>query len=135
MSVLDKAERERQAILAAIDRVLAGTTRYAEPGALTQTAVAQEAQLHRSRLVNIHTDLRDLFEARKAAQFSISASERKLRAKLVDLEAKNATLRSERDSWKETATVFARAIQVLQTQLRHHSGGTPPNVTKLPDRR
>ena len=33
----DNTSQERQAILAAIERVLAGTTRYAEPGALTQT--------------------------------------------------------------------------------------------------
>jgi len=131
----DKSRRERQAISAAIERVLAGTPRYAKPGVLTQTAVAQEAQLHRSRLVNVHTDLRDLFEARKAAQSSISASEQKLHAKIADLKAKNAALRVERDTWKDTANVFARAIQVLQTQIRHEGTGVAQNVISLPHRR
>ena len=131
----DKARQERQAILAAIERVLAGTTRYANPGVLTQTAVAQEAQLHRSRLVSTHTDLRDLFEARKTAQSSISASEQKLRTKIADLEKKNAALRAERDLWKDSASVFARAIQVLQTQLRRQGVDPLASVTGLSDRR
>ncbi|BEL11897.1 hypothetical protein Q0Z83_100880 [Actinoplanes sichuanensis] len=50
---------ERRAILAAMTRVLAGTTNRK----LTVKDLAEEAGLKRHHLVNKHTDLRDLFYA------------------------------------------------------------------------
>lgn len=127
-----KSEGERAALMAAMDRVLSGDTRYAEPGNLTQTALAQEARLHRSRLVNVHTDIRDLFEARKAAQSSISENERALREKIDQLTRTNRNLRAERDKWKSTATTFARVIQALQAASEAENRGE--NVTRIPRR-
>jgi chromosome segregation ATPase len=131
----DKYKRERASLIAAMDRLLAGTPLRAAPGALTQTALAIEAGLHRSRLVNVHTDLRDQFEARKnAAGRGLSPAEERLNDRVAKLEQERDRLRGERDSWKAAAETFARAIQVLRAELddaRKRDGGT---VVRLPTR-
>jgi chromosome segregation ATPase len=131
----DKHKRERASLIAAMDRVLAGTPLRAEVGALTQTALAIEAGLHRSRLVNVHTDLRDQFEARKkAAGRGLSPAEERLNDRVAKLEQERDRLRGERDSWKAAAETFARAIQVLRAELddaRKRDGGT---VVRMPTR-
>ncbi|MCO1575150.1 hypothetical protein M8C13_05175 [Crossiella sp. SN42] len=124
-----KHQAEREALLAAIDVVLAGP-----PEHWTQTAVAKRAGLHRSRLAIVHTDLNDLFKAKRAAQSSMSETERKLRDQLAMLERRVKTLRDERDRWKTAARTFVRAIQVLKIENKRLKSRTASNIRTLSPR-
>jgi septal ring factor EnvC (AmiA/AmiB activator) len=131
----EKNQRERAALTAAMDRLLAGKPLRVDPGVLTQTALAADAGLHRSRLVNVHTDLRDEFEARKKAATTINPMEQRLRAEIAALKKSQEQLRQERDSWKATATTFARGIQVLRAELADAKKSSSRQVARLDDYR
>lgn len=62
-----------------MDRLLAGTTLRASAGDLGVVALAAEAGVARTALTHRHTDLKDLFYAKRAAQNSVSANEEKIR--------------------------------------------------------
>ncbi len=113
----ERHQQERDAITAATDRLLAGTTLRAGAGNLSVVALAVEADVARTALTHRHTDLKDLFYAKKAARNSVSANEEKLRERLAEALSQNAQLREERDNWKATAQTFARTIQVLQLEV------------------
>lgn len=106
-----KHQAERQALRTAIDTILAGP-----PEHWTQTAVAKQAGLHRSRLAIVYTDLNDLFKAKRAAQSSISEREQKLHDDITSLQQQVQTLRDERDRWKAASRTFVRAIQILKIE-------------------
>ncbi len=112
----ERHQQERDAITFAMDRLLAGTTLRASAGDLSVVALAAEAGVARTALTHRHTDLKDLFYAKKAAQNSVSANEEKIRERLAEALNQNAMLREERDNWKATAQTFARTIQVLQLE-------------------
>lgn len=121
-----KHQAEREALRAAIDVVLAGP-----PEHWTQTAVAKQAGLHRSRLAVVHKDLNDLFKAKRAAQSGVTEREQKLHDKLAALEQQVQSLREERDKWKIAARTFVRTIQVLKVENTRLKSATTSNVHTL----
>ena len=69
---------DRDAIRAAIDRLLAGTPLRSN-GSLTIVALADEANVKRHLLTHRHTDLKDEFYARLRTRGHVPDNERKLR--------------------------------------------------------
>ncbi|WP_328560435.1 hypothetical protein [Streptomyces coelicoflavus] len=106
---------ERQNILAAIDRLLAGTPLRSD-GALTVVSLAAEANVKRHLLTHRHTDLKDEFYARIRAQGQIPASESKLRQELAETEKRLSEVRRENKQLKAEADVFVRIINVLEME-------------------
>ncbi|WP_083654090.1 hypothetical protein [Mycobacterium sp. GA-1841] len=112
-------------LLAAMVRVLAGRPSIAEPGDLTITAVAIEAQLKRHQLTHKHTALKDLFYQLRDNQANpvvgdIAAAKEEVK----ELKQKLLDAREDTRNWKATAHTFARAIHVLtleNQQLKERS--------------
>jgi DNA invertase Pin-like site-specific DNA recombinase len=117
--------------MAAMMRVLSGQPKLAEPGDLTITAVATEAQLKRHHLTHKHTDLKDLFY-RLRDQHGNPASEHKAAtaAEAADLKSKLAEAREDARKWKSTAQTFARAINVLTIENKQLAD-QPENILRL----
>lgn len=105
-------EDEHQALLAAMDRLFAGTP-IRSSGNLDIVTLAEEAGLKRNKLTHKHTDVRDLFYAEKAKRDGISTREIKLREDIATLQEKIANLREERDNYRTASETFARAMHVL----------------------
>ncbi len=129
--MIERHQQEREAIQAASERLLAGTPLRAKPGDLSVIALAREAEVARTALTHRHTDLKDLFYARKMAQNSVPENEEKLREKIAELEEQNTSLRAERDNWKASAEAFVRTIQVLQVEKDQLAQQRPGNVRRL----
>jgi hypothetical protein len=108
-------EQERQAIVAAMGRLLAGTPERSS-GNLDIVSLAAEAGLKRNKLTHKHTDLRDQFYAERAQREGVSQREIRLRENAVALQEQIATLREDRDNYRIASEVFARAINVLTAE-------------------
>lgn len=106
---------DREAIRAAMDRLLAGTPLRSD-GALTVVSLAAEADVKRHVLTHRHTDLKDEFYARVRAQGHTPASEAKLRVDLEDTRKRLAEAREENRRLRETAEAFARVVNVLTAE-------------------
>ncbi|WP_221359828.1 hypothetical protein, partial [Streptomyces beigongshangae] len=83
---------ERDAIQAAMQRLLAGTPTHST-GALTVVQLAAEAGVKRWVLTHKHPDLRQEFEAARERVNGIPVAFQNLQAKVDDLEASNRRLR------------------------------------------
>jgi hypothetical protein len=83
-------EQERQAITAAIERLLAGTP-LRSSGALDVVTLAEEAGVKRNKLTHKHTDLKDRFSAERKARHGIPESEIKLREEIATLKERSRT--------------------------------------------
>jgi len=105
-------EHERQAITAAIERLLAGAP-LRSSGALDIVTLAEEAGVKRNKLTHKHTDLKDLFYAERRARDGIPESEITLREEIALLKGKIKNLREERDEYRIASETFARAMNVL----------------------
>ena len=113
-------EHERQAITAAIERLLAGKP-LRSSGALDIVTLAEEAGLKRNKLTHKHTDLKDLFYAERKARDGIPDNEITLRDEIATLKETIKNLREERDDYRIASETFARAMHVLtieNTNLR-----------------
>lgn len=111
-------EHERQAITAAIDRLLAGKP-LRSSGALDIVTLAEEAGLKRNKLTHKHTDLKDLFYAARQARDGIPDNEIKLRDEIAALRETIKNLREERDDYRIVSETFARAMNVLTIENAH----------------
>jgi hypothetical protein len=105
-------EEERQAITAAMQRLFAGTP-LRSSGKLDMVALAREAGLKRNKLTHKHTDLKDLFYAKRKARDGVPDNEITLREQIAALQKTNQALRDERDRYRVTSETFARAVNVL----------------------
>lgn len=108
-------EEERQAIVAAMGRLLGGTPERSS-GNLDIVSLAAEAGLKRNKLTQKHTDLRDQFYAERAKRDGVSPREIRLRESVATLEERIAVLREERDGYRIASEVFARAINALTAE-------------------
>ena len=105
-------EHERQAIIEAIERLLAGKPLHSS-GALGIVTLAAEAGVKRNKLTHKHTDLKDLFYAGCTARDGIPDSETTLRDEIATLKETIKSLREERDDYRIASETFARAMNVL----------------------
>jgi hypothetical protein len=120
------ATADRDAIRAAIDRLLAGTPLRSN-GSLTVVALADEANVKRHLLTHRHTDLKDEFYARVRARGHVPDNERKLRDDLAKATDRIKELLAENNNLKGQNELFARIINVLELEnheLRLRTGET-----------
>ncbi|MBB5110487.1 septal ring factor EnvC (AmiA/AmiB activator) [Micromonospora echinospora] len=120
------ATADRDAIRAAIDRLLAGTPLRSN-GSLTIVALADEANVKRHLLTHRHTDLKDDFYARVRARGHVPDNERKLRDDLNKATDRIKELITEINKLQGENDAFARIINVLELenhQLRTGTGRT-----------
>jgi uncharacterized coiled-coil DUF342 family protein len=105
-------DAERDAITEAMRRLFAGTP-LRSSGNLDILTLAEEAGLKRNKLTHKHTDLRDAFYAERARRAGVSEREIKLHEQITELTRRLNDLREERDNYRTTSEVFARAMNVL----------------------
>lgn len=120
------ATTDRDAIRAAIDRLLAGTP-LRSSGSLTIVALADEANVKRHLLTHRHTDLKDEFYARVRACCHVPDNERKLRDDLHKATERIKELIAEINKIQGENHAFARIVNVLELenhQLRTEIGST-----------
>ncbi len=115
--------RERDAITAAMDRLLAGTP-LRTTGKLTILELAAEAGLKRHHLTHKHTDLKDLFAARVKANESVPDAQRRLVAENEQLRAEIVDLRCELGTVEAAYQAALRQIHVLAVDLDDRDKGT-----------
>ena len=121
------ADDERREILAAIDRLLAGTPLRSD-GKLTVVDLAVEADVKRWVLTHKHTDLKDLFNARlKAADHEPPAIQR-LQDRVAQLEATNTELKRELARRNEALDAMARWLNLHA--LRDDQNPSPPHILR-----
>ena len=125
--------REREAIQAAAERLLAGRPTRST-GALTVVQLASEAGVKRWVLTHKHPDLRQEFENARQAANGIPAAFQTLHAKVHDLETANHRLRRQNNELTERNGIYAQVIHALTTELDElrRSQNLPPNVRRLP---
>lgn len=122
------ADDERREILAAIDRLLAGTPLRSD-GKLTVVDLAVEADVKRWVLTHKHTDLKDLFNARlKAADHEPPAIQR-LQDRVAQLEATNTELKRELARRNEALDAMARWLN-LHALRDDHQNPSPPHLLR-----
>jgi septal ring factor EnvC (AmiA/AmiB activator) len=126
-------DAERDAIKAAMDRLLNGTP-AASTGALSVLQLAAEAGVKRWVLTHKHPDLKAEFERRRTASNGIPAAFQNLQARITDLEDTCQRLRAGKAELTERVAVYAQVIHELTTELsrlREQLAGTD-NVIQLP---
>lgn len=106
---------ERDAIEAAMGRLIAGTP-IRSSGTLTVLTLAVEADLKRNKLTHKHTDLRDRFRAEVARLDGVTEREVRLRDELELARQQLAEAKADRDNYRATSEVFARAMHVLTVE-------------------
>ncbi len=118
------APDERREILAAIDRLLAGTPLRSD-GKLTIVDLATEADVKRWVLTHKHTDLKDLFNARlRAARYGPPAIQQ-LKDRVTELEAANNELKRELVRRNEALDAMARWLNVHALSATHREPSPP----------
>ena len=130
---MNDKDRERLMIRDAMERLLAGDPAYSD-GKLTVKSLAVEARLDRSRLTQVHTDLKDEFYARRDAQGSVPEA-------MSTLMEENATLKQrheeDRAEVRQAAADMARIACVVQVlalenaQLEERVSGGAPKVQSI----
>jgi hypothetical protein len=125
-------QAERDAIQAAIARLLAGTPTRST-GALTVLQLATEAGVKRWVLTHKHPDLREAFEEQRQAANGVPAAYQHLQGRIADLEAANQRLRDENAGLAERVDTYAQVIRELITTIEAlHAQPQAGNVTRLP---
>jgi septin family protein len=109
---------ERARIRAAADRLLAGQP-AASDGALTITALAAEADVHRMALMKRHADLKNEFQERVRTQTQqVTGEERQLRQTLARLRQTIRAQREEIRSLRHQLTLAAAVLTHAQAETR-----------------
>ena len=121
---------ERARIRAATDRLLAGQP-AASDGALTITALAAEAGVHRMALMKRHVDLKNEFYERVRAETrQVPETEKRLRETVTKLKKTIANQRTEIEELRRQVTRLALASAVLTQENDRQAGHAlePDNV-------
>ncbi|MGW0315051.1 hypothetical protein [Streptomyces flavidovirens] len=105
----------RDAIVAAMDRLLAGTP-LRSSGRLSISQLAIEADVKRWHLTHQHLDLKELFQARVKAQNSTPAAFSKELSERDELKKKYDDLRQHCADLEERLRVYAAAINLLSLE-------------------
>ena len=138
----DEIEQEsdaiRKAILSGMQRILLGQPRTVAPGADTFSHLAVEAQVKRHHLYQRHPDLKDRFEFLRDQSARRTDLETELEKRVEGLKIKvkrltelQTTTRTEARHWRSVSETFARAINVLQEELRREQVTTARLAKKL----
>jgi hypothetical protein len=124
-------QAERDAIQAAIGRLLAGTP-IRSTGALTVLQLAAEAGVKRWVLTHKHPDLREAFEGQRQAASGVPAAFQHLHGRIADLEAANKRLRTENSDLADRVDTYAQVIRELTVNIEtQHGQANHDNVTHL----
>lgn len=115
---MDDRTAEREAILAAMQRLLDGAPQRST-GALTILQLAAEAGVKRWVLTHKHPDLKEEFERQRAQTNGVPAAYQAVAAHVTDLQHANARLRDENSELRQRVDAYAQAIYQLSEQLRH----------------
>lgn len=122
---MNKTDRERAAIRAAIQRLLEGTPRHST-GAMSVLQLAVEAQVKRWVLTHKHTDLAEEFRSRAALLDRTPPAFTGLEERARAAEESNRALRQQNRQLRAQVASYARVIHELHTQL------ASPTVCKSP---
>ncbi|HEX8006500.1 MAG TPA: hypothetical protein VF482_08735, partial [Trebonia sp.] len=126
---------ERARIRAAADRLLAGQP-TASDGALTITALAAEAGVHRMALMKRHADLKNEFQERVRNQTQqVTDEEKRLRQTITKLRQTITAQREEIRSLRHQLTQLTLAAAVLTQAQAETRTAAADNVTRLDNRR
>jgi hypothetical protein len=107
---------ERDAILAAAERLLAGTP-LRSSGELTVVQLAAEADVKRWLLTHKHRDLAEQFQARVRLQAGAPPQVAALKSRICELEQANARLTATHAEQRVRTELYAHVINELSTQL------------------
>ncbi len=118
------ADGERREILAAIDRLLAGTPLRSD-GKLTIVDLATEADVKRWVLTHKHTDLKDLFNARLKAAHQQPPAIQQLHDRVTQLEAANTELKRELALRNQALDAMARWLNLHALANDHQNPAAP----------
>jgi hypothetical protein len=111
----------RDALLAAMDRLLAGTP-LRSSGRLSVSQLAIEAGVKRWQLTHQHLDLKELFQARVKAQDGTPAIFSKKLSEHEELKKKYDDLRQHCADLEERLRVYAAALNLLSLENAALSG-------------
>jgi hypothetical protein len=129
----EETDPQRQAILAAADRLLAGTPRHST-GNLSVVQLAVEAQVKYWVIAQKHTDLRDLFQQLVNQTKKNPAGSGGTRDKSDTLTEKYNDLQQHCRKLEELLNLYATAINELALEnqtLREQAAGGHATVTPL----
>lgn len=130
---MNRAIDERQQIRDAMHRILSDTPQNSS-GALTITALAQEAGVPRNALTQRHTDLKNEFYNKVAARGATPDVEIRLRAQIAKLKKTIANQRKDLERLRADVPALVRVVNVLTAenqQLRTLLEMPPVNVIPL----
>lgn len=131
---MSPAHDERDRILAAMDRVLAGQPQRSN-GALTIVALAEEAEVPRNALTQRHTDLKNAFYEKVRARGGIPDNERRLRQQIRKLKELRAADAEELRQLREDNEALVGALHQAAVEnrlLRQRATEQHRNVRVLP---
>jgi conjugal transfer/entry exclusion protein len=132
-----ETDPQRKAILAAADRLLAGTPRNSS-GNLSVVQLAIEAQVKYWVVAQRHTDLRDHFQALISASERPRGRARQATAPQDDLREERDRLRRHCSGLEQLVRAYAAVINELSIEnqaLRDQLSNSSPSVTPLQRRR
>ncbi|MEU7292865.1 hypothetical protein AB0A76_06610 [Streptomyces exfoliatus] len=132
----DEHDPVRREILAAINRLLAGTP-HRSNGRLNVTQLAIEADLKRWHLTHQHTDLKDRFQEAVVRAEAKRAASSKVADAYEDLKRENADLRQHVRHLESRLEIYATALNRLALEHAALSGrdADAARVRTLPRRR
>lgn len=113
----------RNAILAAMDRLLAGTP-LRSTGRLSISQLAIEADVKRWHLTHQHLDLKELFQARVKTAGNAPAAYSKVLTSYAKLKDKHAGLLRHCDELESRLQLYATVINTLATENATRAAGT-----------
>lgn len=123
--IANEEEGIRRAILAAIQRIILGQPRLIAPGNTSLSGLAIEAGVPRHHLYQTHPDLRARFEflrdrpdQKTQMELDLDARLRKAKLEIQRLVELQARTHERASTWKALTETLARAINVLQEELR-----------------
>ncbi len=132
---MNQATDERQQIRDAMHRILSDTPQNSS-GALTITALAQEAGVPRNALTQRHTDLKNAFYSEVAARGATPDVEVRLRAQIAKLKKTIANQREDLERLRADVPALVRVVNVLTAEnheLRTLLEAPPANVVPIRD--
>lgn len=125
---------ERDAIISAMDRLLAGKATRSS-GSLTVVSLAAEAQVKRHVLTHRHLDLKQLFYDRVRSQAGMLPTEIALREEIATLKKRLADSRNETNATREKLEQYARVIRLITVELKALRSEKLAGVSVLDERR
>ncbi|TKA04903.1 hypothetical protein [Actinacidiphila oryziradicis] len=136
LDLIDEDDPVRRDILAAINRLLAGTP-HRSNGRLNVSQLAIEASVGRWHLTHQHTDLKDLFQAEATREEAKRAALARSRSDDEDLNQQLAELRKHCRQLEHRLKIYATALHQLALENAALSGrdADAAKVRALPRRR